>query len=379
MSRSPYVLVPAPMAEVEIKVYDDASHLVAYSKRPRSVTIKSPLHDLTAKAWVELHYEDVQLPLDFGYQTDILIDGIQVFRGRIAHIRYDSIEAPLTFLAKREPRVLFPHHVRRIYTNVSPTEILVDILESTPEPRLSYSISEPSARKVERLEFLGQHLFDAIGLLSVLDGNALWGISWDSVLHYRSRDVGPHHRIRFDPDRMTIRLWRTDDDIHNAFVFHGGVKPPGGAEFQRAFSDQESVGRFGRRSGHLYARPITTQADYQLLRDAVLSLIPQPETERFLEATGFLPVAAGDVILLDSLPFPLAQEIRRRPIEMVEFDYRHGQVTTRLHFNAGPRVRQIRGDRVLTAMADAVTRRLGPFQLDLSALDSPAHLDSIPS
>ena len=379
MSKAHYRPVPAPSAEVEIKVYDDSDHLVAYSGRPRSVTVKSPFHDLTAKAWVELYREDIELPLDFGYQTDILIDGIRVFRGPIAHLRFDSVEAPLTFLARRDPHVFFPHYVSGIYENMPPTEILSDILESTPEPRLSHAISQPSTRTIERLGFVGQHVLEAVDLLAVLDGNALWDISWDWVLRYRPRDVDADYRIRFDPDRMTIRLWQTDDDIHNAFVFHGGVQPPSGAEFRRGFSDQESIRRFGRRPGHLYARPVTTDADYQLFRDAVLSLIPLPETERFVEVAGFLPISAGDVILLVDLPFPLANGICRRPIEMVEFDYRHGRVTTRLHFSAGPRIKTARGDRVLVAIADAVASHLGPFQLDRSALDSPAHLDSTPS
>jgi len=369
------VLVPAPIADVEIKVYDNSSHLAAHSKRPRSVTIKSPFHDLTAKAWVELHREDIDLPLDFGYRTDILIDGIQVFRGQIAHIRFDSIEAPLTLLLKRDPQILFPHSVTGVYEAMSPTEILVDILEKTPEPRLLRTISESSSRKIERLGFVSQHLFGAIGLLAVLDGNALWDISWDLALRYRPRDVNPDHSIRFDPDHMTVRLWRTDDDIHNAFVFHGGFEPPRGAEFCRAFSDQESIHRFGQRLGHLYARPVTTQADYQLFRDAILAIIPRPGTERFLEVAGFLPASAGDVVLLVDLPFPLAEETRRQVVEMVEFDYRHSQVTTRLHFNTGPRVKQVRGDQLLVAIADAVASRRGPFQLDRSALDSPAYLD----
>ncbi|MFH1744250.1 MAG: hypothetical protein ABIH23_35055, partial [bacterium] len=87
---------------------------------------------------------------------------------------------------------------------------------------------------------------------------------------------------------------------------------------------------------------------------------------------------AGDVILLDNPPFNLTDDIRRQAIEMVEYDCRHGRVLTRLHFKAGPRTAAAKNDPVLMAIADAAVSCNNPFQLDRSALDSTAYLDSTP-
>ncbi len=376
MTQDHTIPIPAPRDEICIETFDLSGQLTACCHTPRSVLVKSPFRNLTATAWIELYRENLSIPLDFGYRVDISIEGNLIFRGYVDEIRLDSVEAPLTFVARRNLQRLFPHYVSGLYRNMSPTEILADVLESTFSPRLDYVISSPSNLTIERLGFLEESLFDVISLLAVLDGNALWDVSWDPVLRYRSALTPSDRRIRFDPDRTTLRIWQTGEDIRNAFLLHGGLTSPAGSEFQRAFSDQDSVQQFGYRPEHLYNREIVTEHDFELYRDAVLSVFPKPDIRRFLDLAGLHNVRAGDVIQIDNPPFPLSGDLCRQPVEMVEINYRHARVTTRLHFNAGlSRTASVQSEPKLVAIAGAVSDRFGPFQLDRSALDGSAHLD----
>ncbi len=380
MAREHVIPIPAPREKISIELFDLSDRLVARCNNPRSVIIKSPFRDLAATAWVELYSENLSISLDFGYRADIFIRDQLVFRGEVDEIRLDSVEAPLTLVARRNLHRLLPHSVSGLYKNMSPTEILIDALENTPVPRLDYVIDSGSTRVVERLGFLEENIFNVISLLAILDNNARWDISWDCVLRYRNSENEPDHWIRFDPDRTTIRMWHTGEDIRNAFLFHGGLQSPSGAEFQKTFSDPDSIQRFGYRPQHLYNRTIVTEHDFELYRDAILPVLAQPDTRRFLDIAGFLPVVAGDLIQIENPPFPLSKELRRRHIEIVEIIYRHTRVTTRLHFDAGlSKTEGVRSETRLVAVADAVFSRVGPFQLDRSALDGAAHLDAAPS
>ncbi|HOE12767.1 MAG TPA: hypothetical protein PLQ35_17185 [bacterium] len=376
MANSDRNPIPAPSCDIEVRIYGDSGTLAARVFNPRSVLVRSPFRQMTAKAWIELHREDLDVPLDFGRQIEVFINRILVFRGQVSHIRLDSVEAPLTILAKREPPRLFPHSVTAVYENQSITDILIDILSRTPVPHLGYSVETESPRIIDRLGFVNTGLFDVISLLAILDHNALWDISWDSVLRYRSRTVAPNHRVRFDPDLMTLNLWRTDDDIKNAFVLHGGVTPPSGAEFRTTFTSPDSIRTFGLRTKHLYIRAITSEADAELLKNAILPLVTQPATQRALDMAGFFYARAGDAVRFDHPPFPVVDSLCRQVVEMVEYDYRHGRVITRLHFQAGARLPLFKQAAMQLAVAEESTPPVGPFQLDRSGLDSAAPLDT---
>ncbi|HPO10445.1 MAG TPA: hypothetical protein PLZ55_17350 [bacterium] len=376
MANSDRIPIPAPSCEIEVRLYGESGTLAARVSNPRSVLVRSPFRQMTAKAWIELYHEDLDIPLDFGRKVEVFLDRILVFRGQVSHIRLDSVEAPLTILAKREPPRLFPHSITAVYENQSITDVLTDVLNRTPVPHLSYSVETESPRNIERLGFVNAGLFDVVSLLAILDQNALWDISWDSVLRYRSSTVVPDHRVRFDPDLMTLRLWRTDDDIKNAFVLHGGAIPPSGAEFRTTFRCPDSIRLFGLRAKHLYVRAITSEADAELLENAILPLVTQPATQRALDMAGFFFARAGDVVRFDHPPFPVVDSLCRQVVEMVEYDYRHGRVMTRLHFQAGARLALFKQAAMQLAVAEESIHPVGPFQLDRSGLDSAAPLDT---
>jgi hypothetical protein len=232
---------------------------------------------------------------------------------------------------------------------------------------------------VDHLRFVQAHLFYAVDLLAKLAGNWLWDVSWSHVLRFRPPDLDPDHVLYYDRRLHLFRVWESEEPVRNYLRLFGGIVNDN--EFRREFFEADSVKRFGTRADSLFARPITTEGAYQLLRAAVLDVLPWPATEKYLDVSGGnLEIRQGDTIELRETGLPQVDNDNVFRIKQEEhWIDALGNLRSRFHLALGMESAsryQFYIDHDPTEDPSLfVERRIGPFRLDLSALDSSAHLD----
>jgi len=312
-----------------------------------------------------------------GDGMEIRFDGQLKFRGQVSEMRTHSASWPLVLHGMRHPRRKYNGEIRGLFEQETPTEILSAALGLVPGEVPNYGGSPASSRMVDRLDFQGVPLFYAVDLLAKLAGNWLWRLDWDENLVFIPPDTEPERIWSFDPDRMVLHPGLRDQSVKNRFVFFGGVS--GGSEYVRYFESPESRDRFGAIEERLFARSITTEAAFSYLRDAVLEQLPGPVDVGMVERfDGDLSASFGERFELRGNPLVHLDEDQVFRIAAEEIRWTPQAVSVRYHLAEGLESatrygRYIDHDPAGTSF---VAAHLGPFTLDLSALDSEAHLDS---
>jgi hypothetical protein len=363
-----------------VDVYNDSDERVAGIETPAELHWIAPFGAEKAVLEVNLRPSDAGTDVRNGYRVDLLAAGELRFRGHVVRLRTETEGTLLGFDAEREPRLDLTEAISGTYDNQSVTTILSDVISHLLSSPLGYVNEYPSAVVVDHLAFVETQLFYAVDLLAKLAGNRLWDVGWTNVLRFRPPDLDPDHVVYYDRRLHVFRIWESDEPVRNYLRLSGGVV--NNNEFRREFFDADSVDRFGIRADSLFARPITTEGAYQLLRAAVLEVLPRPATEKYLDfSSGNLEIRCGDMIELreTGLPgldqdnvFRIKQEEHR--IDAV------GNLETRLHLARGlesaSRYQFYIDHDPVEDPSLYVERRVGAFKLDLSALDSSAHLDA---
>ncbi len=343
---------------------------------PRRIDIFAPFGAMDAEAKIALH--DGEAPsLSIGADLEIHLNSTVKFRGEISELRTHSAESPLTIRATRRPERMYRGEIRKLYEDATPTEILSDILELLAGPVPTYSGSPVSSRTIDHLDCQGTPLFYAVDLLANLAGNWLWWIDWEGELHFIPPATAPEHVWYFDPDRMVLNPWLVDRSVKNLFFFQGGVV--GGTEFIRFFEDIGSRGRFGDVEERLYARSIATEQPFAYLKEAVLEESPWPTNFRSVDRyNDTVEAFFGERFALRSNPLVSLDEDQVYRIAAEEIAWTEDGFRTRYHLaegleSASRYTRYLDHDPL---GINFVSSHLGAFTLDLSALDSEAHLDS---
>ena len=302
------------------------------------------------------------------------------FIGMVTRLRTDTADGSLGFDARRVPRRDLTEAVTGSFAHQSVTGILTSIVESLDHSPVTCEEDLFPGPEVERLEFVNMGLFYAVDLLARLGGNYLWDLDWNNRIRFDPPTDRPQHVVYFDPREHRFRFWENAATVRNYFLFHGGIV--NGNEFRREFADEESIGRLGLRRDSLFARPVTTEQPFLLLRQAVLEELPRPGLEKSLDfRQGAIQVRAGDRVEVRESGLPELGRGNVFRVREVEHQIgREGDLFTRLHLARGlesaSRYQFYIDHDPNEDPSRFVERRVGAFRLDFSSLDSAAHLDT---
>ncbi len=359
-----------------IHVMNLAGEPIWETRSPARVDILARFGAENSTAKVTLHPRESLPAIQIGYSIRIHLGETLKFAGIVGELRRDSMSYPLVIRGMRRPRRMYLSDVRGLFINQTPTTILRKILDSASGPVPEYDGLPASARTIDRLDFQGLPLFYAVDLLARLAGNWLWWIDWEEKLRFIPSRGNAEHVWYYDRETMGLHPWLRDKSIKNAFRMHGGVVS--GGEFERDFTEESSREQYGVVEETLFARPVVTEQAYEYLREAVLDQAPWPCHFRMVERwDGDLTANFGERFQLrGDLPSGI-QSGRIYRIAAEEITWTEDRFVTRYHLAEGQES-ATRYTRYLDHEASAgsyVQARLGAFELDLSALNSEAHLD----
>jgi hypothetical protein len=346
------------------------------SEHPVRVEILARFGAEDSTALVTLPPREPLPQVQVGDTLKILFDGIRKFEGKVSDLRGSSVGNPLVLRAARRPRRDYLYDVRALFLDETPTSILAKVLDPFSGP--FYSGLPASGRIIDRLDFQGIPIFYVIDLLAKLAGNWLWWIDWDGNLKMVPPGSPPEHVWYHDPQTLVLLPWQRDRPVKNIFRFLGGVEA--GGEFERFFDSPESRERYGWVDETLFSRAINSEAAFAYLQEAVLSQAPWPVNWRAVDRhDGVLSASFGERFELrgNNLPPPASSgQVFRIAAE--EILWTEERIRVRYHLAQGYES-STRYTRYLDndpAPESYIAARVGAFKLDLSALDSAAHLDS---
>ncbi len=365
------------MPKPTIQILNSAGELTWETRSPARVEILARFGAEDSTAKVALHLRERLPNTDIGDGLKILLDGTVKFSGVVSELRRDSLDFPLVIRGMRRPRRIYRMEVRGLFENKTPTTILKTLLDETTDPVPAYSGLPASTRRIDCLDFQGLSLFYAVDLLARLAGNWLWWIDWEGILHFIPSQSSSEHVWFYDQETMGLHPWLQDKSIKNVFRLRGGVSS--GGEFERYFTEEDSERLYGVVEETLYARPIVTEQAYEFLREAVLKQAPWPAYYRAVDRwDANLTANFGERFRLrGNLPAGL-ESGRTYRIAAEEITWTEEELNIRYHLAEGLES-ATRYTRYLDHEASTglyVEARLGAFALDLSALNSEAHLDS---
>jgi hypothetical protein len=315
-------------------------------------------------------------PPHVGEWLIIRMAGQVKFRGRLTELRTSDSPPGYSLHGVYQPARQYPGLVRGLFQEMTPSQILGVILgqlNNGLEPGGVW----PSERILDRLDFRGIPLFYAIDLLALLAGNWLWWIDWEDQLHFVPPDKEPDYIWFFDPERDELSPGSDSGDVLNLFRFHGGVR--NGREYRRYFEDPGSRQQHGTHEKTLFVRAISTDPVYEYLRTGILTSAPWPGNIRWIgRRNDSVPLQVGESFKLQgTTPVPWDSDgifrVAAEEIRWNESEYRVRYHLAKGLESASRRTRYL--DHEPSGL-QAIAAFLGPFRLDLSALDSEVHLDS---
>ncbi len=361
-----------------VRLYDSSGNLAAEIDPPRSVHALSSLGALPAACRVELLPEDARIPVSHHDRMIVELAGETLFDGPVVELRTDTLGRLRGLRGALAPELAWNERLSGPFADTTVGAVLVQLIDNLSYSPVHYAPEHDFDTPIDAL-FLDQYpLFYALDLLAKLAGNALWDLGWDGALRFRPADTPPDHVIYYDPRSHALKVWQSDEPIRNSFTGRGGIV--GGNEFVRVFADPDSMAHYGPQPITLYFRPIHTEQVYQRLRDAILAEATQPALDKYLDiAGGGYAIRPGDRLELRGSPLPVPGDDRVFRVKTREVAWTAEKATTRLWFaqgreNAESYLRYL--DHEHTGLdGDYVRRRVGPFELDFSALDSSAHVE----
>lgn len=359
------------------RIYDGDGRLTAEFAPPRSVHAVSRLGALSAECRLELLPEDARIPVSHHDHLVVSLAGETLFDGPVVELRTDSLGRLLSLRGALVPERDWNERTTGLYQESNVGAILAGVIESLSFSPVRYTPTHEFDAPIDALTFDQYPLFYAIDLLAKLAGNALWDLDWEGALRFRPSGVAPDHVVYFDPRHHALKVWQSDEPIRNSFTARGGIVA--GNEFVRSFDDPESIARYGLLPMTLFVRPVNTPSVYERLREAIVSEATRPRLNKYLDVrSGGWTVRAGDLIELRGSPLPAPGQDQVFRVKAREIAWSLEKARARLWFaegreNAASYLRYL--DHEHTGLdPDWVRRRVGPFQLDFSAVDSSAQL-----
>ncbi|MFB3787307.1 MAG: hypothetical protein ACE15F_13160 [bacterium] len=341
---------------------------------PRKITLDSGFGAMRRRCWLELYNEDLDFPADLGSILEIWINHVRCFRGRVCQRRMDSIDDYLTLYAEFDPEHEDNAVIGGVFENQTVTTILNQVLTAAG---LRRGDSFEQGIRFGRLEFAEYPLFPCIDLLAKLAGNWMWDIDEEGALSFRPPFSQSPHVLLLDKDRDTINLWETVTDISARVGMQGGII--GGVPFDQWIEIPGLSFLPHSLSIRVYVRPLASLDACFAFRRAVIQQMTRPHYEHYVTLHGQgETVAPGDCVrfLIDDYPLLPPDGLFR--VKRRDIVYAHERLETRLFLTSGLEssptyFHYFRHDRTLPPLY--LRGKTGPFQLDVSALDSPAHLD----
>lgn len=343
-------------------------------KTPRKFTIDSGFGAMRRRCWLELYNEDLHSPALLGSILEIWINQVRCFRGRVGQRRMDSIDDYLTLYAEFDPENEFNTAIGGVFENQTATSVLDQVLAAAG---LRRNDTFAHGIRFGRLEFAEYPLFADIDLLAKLAGNWMWDIDEEGALSFRPPFSLPPHVLLLDKDRDTINLWETVTDITARVEVLGGII--GGAPFDQWIEIPGLAFVSDSLSTRVYVRPLASLDACSAFRRAVIQQMTRPHYEHYVTLHGRgETVAPGDSVRFLIDDYPLLPQDSLFRVKRREIVYAHERLETRLFLTSALESSPtyfyyFRHDRVLPPLY--LRGKTGPFQLDVSALDSPAHLD----
>jgi hypothetical protein len=359
-----------------IQILNTAGERTWETRSPARLEILGRFGAEDSSAKVMLHSSERFPNAQIGDELRIFLNGTTKFIGMVSELRRDSLSFPLVIRGARRPRRMYHSEARGLFINKAPTTVLKTLLDEATGPVPEYDGLPTSSRRIDRLDFQGLPLFYAIDLLARLAGNWLWWIDWEGKLRFIPSQGSCEHVWYFNRESMGLHPWFRDKSIKNVFRLHGGVVS--GGEFERFFTEETSREQYGVVGETLYARPVVTAQAFEYLREAVLDQAPWPTYFRAVDRwDGDLTASFGERFQLrGDLPSGM-QSGRTFRIAAEEITWNEKEFLVRYHLAEG-KESATRYTRYLDHEASTglfVQARLGAFELDLSALNSEAHLD----
>lgn len=363
-----------PVPDIRIRVQTPQGEAVHSIVRPRKLTVKSGFGAMPRRCWLELYDEDLFTPAAIGSILEIEIGGVRVFWGRVNQRRVDSVDDQLTLAAEFDPEREYAADVYGLFEDKTPTGILADILHASP---LTLEETHYAPARLSRLEFTGQSRFFAIDLLAKLAGNWIWTAGEGGVLRFRPWPAAPDHIVYLNPDFSAVNLWETADDRFSSAVLLGGAA--GDSVYEAAMEFFGLDPAVAGAAVRVYARPITTADVFAALRRAAVAHMRLPSYGRYIDLDGAgWDIRPGDTIRFIPERLPLFPEEAVFRVKEREIVYARETLRVRLWLANGyeSAPTYFYYFRYEPARPAASNEGLaGPFQLDVSALDSDAHLD----
>lgn len=358
-------------AEIGIWIYDSGGvRLLGSTKHPRKVTIKSGFGAMKRRCWLELYQEDQYLPIEIGSILKITVNRIDCFRGRIQERRIDSIDDPLSCYAEFDPEREYNKQIYGTFENQRVREILQHIVVDSGLSLTGVWNQNP---RFHRLVFTGEPLFLAIDLLAKLAGNLLWDVRENGNLEMRPL-FHPDHWLVLRRDADGVNLWQTVNDVFAVIEIAGGVKE--GSVYEKTIEIPELSPIVEIEKIRVYIRPIADLDAFHALRRSTVQQMTLPHYEHYVDWLGegekIKPGETARFYAENLVLFPQTQLFR---IKMREMTYLHETLQTRFHVTSGFESAETYFHYF---HVDHPISQFGPFQLDVSALDSPAYLDSVP-
>ncbi|RJP32403.1 MAG: hypothetical protein C4527_06095 [Candidatus Omnitrophota bacterium] len=349
---------------------------LASTDNPRKCVIKSGCGAMERRCWLELYNEDLFLPLAIGAQMEIRIDGSACFYGRIHQRRIDSVDDQLSLFAAWQPQREFAATSSGIFVNMTATQILHKILKESNIFRID---SHPHSYLLSRLHFAEDSIFAVIDLLAKLAGNWLWDMRDDGSLRFRPYPSQPDHALSLLRDVSTVNLWQTVNDLAAGIEFHGGSIE--GGIYTKTIDIPQLHNLSEKEIIRIYVRSINAGDVYKALRNAIIQQMTQPHYEHYVDLMdGGEFVQPGEVVRFYVEEIPLFPQDRMFRVKEREIEYAHGRLKTRLHLTSGfestpTYFYYFTDDKKIPEWQKSTAA--GPFQLDVSALDSIAHIDGV--
>jgi hypothetical protein len=362
-----------------VRLYDLSGNLAAEITDPRQVEIIIGLGAMERKCRVDLHNEDAMLDVDFAYRLEVEMKATTIFSAPVSELRTDSMSKPRGMVAYRDPAKEWEERVVGLHTLTTVGEILTCVIDGIFYSPVSYSATHSFTQSIDSFDLQRYPLFSTIDLLAKLADNAIWDLGHDGQLRFRPNDIEPDHVITFDHRRHALKVWKSDSPVRNYFTCKGGIID--GAPYEKVFSDPDSIDRYGLLDISLFCRPVTTDATFNLLRDAVLAEAVTPKLNKYFDIfEGGEDIRAGDLIELRNSPLPSPGGNQTVRVKKVEITWDNESWRTRLHLAQGlenaSRYLAYLDHEANAEDTDYARRRLGTFELDFSALNGGSHLDA---
>jgi len=343
--------------------------------RPRKFIIKSGSGAQSNRAWLELYNEDIAINATLEDWLEIQIEGSLCFSGRIREIRIDSKDDHITLFAEWDPEIELRVNVDSQFQNQSINAMLNSLLEATP---LNRADAFSPVTTIQKIELSNHSIFFAIDLLAKLAGNWYWDIQNQTHLRFRPPYNNPDHYLLLKHDKFFVNLWQSAAERFSKIEIKAGLD--GQNPLESTVILPELNLSTANTAPRVFTRPLCSADGLALFASAVRQQMLSPNYNHYVDiADNGWQILPGDTVQFQAGVLPIFPQNQKFRVTQRDITYAHEMLETRLHLTSGfesapTYFHYFRQDT--TIAPSFLLGRVGPFQADVSALDSSAHLDA---